>query len=177
MRPSITRAIFLLISLKVMENSESKCFIFLQNNNICFRAVKENEDLKLVEYPTNIKKRFDKDFMKNVIWSISKISNYLIKSKEEETGRDVNKMILKSKLFSGGIQNRFLNFFSKEALQNIRSVSAITDDASLLNYLEKAEQNEEDKTMLAFIHSGTNPIVDLFVQLLEWSLKRTKPQL
>ena len=135
--------------------------------------------MKIDPNAQHLNKVISEGSMKNIIWTMSKIGNYLIKTHQIETDQesDVNKMILKSKLFSGGIQNRFLDLFSKEARQTIKSVATVTGDTNILEYLEEADQNEEDKTMLAFIHSGTNPTVDLFIQLLEWSLKRTKPQL
>ena len=135
--------------------------------------------MKIDPNAQHLNKVISEGSMKNIIWTMSKIGNYLIKTHQIGTDQesDVNKMILKSKLFSGGIQNRFLDLFSKEARQTIKSVATVTGDTNILEYLEEADQNEEDKTMLAFIHSGTNPTVDLFIQLLEWSLKRTKPQL
>ena len=121
----------------------------------------------------------DTGIIKSTIWSISKICHYFINSNEDKTEHtnDGNEIILKSKLFSGGIQNRFLSLFSSEVLHTITSVSSFIGDNNILGKEEEVKQTEEDKIMFAIIHKESNEKVDLLIQLLEWELKSINKEL
>ena len=110
----------------------------------------------------NVQNALDTGIIKSTIWSISKICHYCINSNEDKTEHtnDDNKILLRSKLFAGGIQNRFLNLFSSEAIHTITSVASFIGDNNILGKEEEVKQTEEDKIMFAIIHKESNVSVD-----------------
>ena len=83
--------------------------------------------------------------------------------------------MLKSKILSGGIENRFLSTFSKETYQTIENLAAITDDNKLIQYLSKAEKIDEDEIYEAIIEKNKDESVDKLLELLQWNLERRNP--
>lgn len=116
--------------------------------------------------------------MKFMIWSLSKIAHSFIKITEVEKKDEeskANQNLLRSKLLSGGIENRFLSCFSKEACKTIENLAEITGDNKLLQYLSKVDLLEEDEFLQAIIHEGMNPSIDKLLDLLQWNLLKKNP--
>lgn len=117
--------------------------------------------------------------MKFLIWSLSKIAHSFIKIKESDKQKDeestTSQNLLKSKLLSGGIQNRFLSCFSAETCETIENLAEMTGDKKMMQYLSKIETLPEDELMLCFIQPGRSSIVDRFMDLLQWNLLKKNP--
>jgi len=45
----------------------------------------------------------------------------------------------------------------------------------MMQYLSKIELLPEDELMLGFIHPGTNPSIDSFMEILQWNLLKKNP--
>lgn len=77
-----------------------------------------NSTLEISDSECILRTNLSEDFMKFLIWSLSKIAHSFIKIKESDKQKDdestTSQNLLKSKLLSGGIQNRFLSCLSKE---------------------------------------------------------------
>jgi hypothetical protein len=157
-------------------------------NNMCRRTIDvlnsfgryaevQNTDLEIQDSDNLLKHNLSKDIMKFCIWGLSKIAHSFIKIKESEKKEDENeyKNLLKSKLLSGGIENRFLSSFSKETCQTIENLAAITGDMKLVQYLSKIEKIDEDEILEAIIHEGKDEAVDRLLNLLQWDLQRKNP--
>ena len=52
--------------------------------------------------------------------------------------------LLESKLFSGGIENRFMKIFSKESRLHIKELCEITGDDTVKSYLELDDITDDD---------------------------------
>lgn len=118
------------------------------------------------------------ELMRMMIWSLAKISHSFIKIEEPEIKqKDVGsaQSLLKTKLFSGGIENRFLNTFSEESQEHIVNLASISGDNNLVKYLHESEEMEDDSIMQAIIHEGKDANVDKFINILQWSLLRKNP--
>ena len=116
--------------------------------------------------------------MKFMIWSLSKIAHSFIKIKEvpeKEEEKEANQYLLKAKILSGGIQNRFLSTFSDETCHTIENLATITGDTKLVKYLSGVTLVDEDEIMLAIINEGTDENVDRLINLLQWNLCRKNP--
>ena len=137
----------------------------------------ESKKLELEKEDNILKFNLSEDLMKFLIWSLSKIAHSFIKIKPSEKKEDdsTNESLLKSKLLSGGIENRFLSTFSKDTCQTIENLAAITDDNKLIQYLSKAEKIDEDEIYEAIIHHGRDESVDKLIDLLQWNLERKNP--
>jgi hypothetical protein len=125
-----------------------------------------------------VRHNLTEDMMKSMTWTLSKIAHSFIKikqleSKDEEYNASQN--LLKSKILSGGIQNRFLSTFSKETCHTIENLATITGDKKLVDYLSEVTLIEEDDIFMAIIHEGTDSNVDRLIDLLQWNLCRKNP--
>jgi len=104
---------------------------------------------------------------------IGRFSYSLIKIKkpEKETDEEKNyRLLLHSKIFSGGVENKHLHFFSKRTIKRLSQLSEITEDKALLKYFEQSQSEiqltEEEKCLFAILHQGTNKKVDNFIAFL-----------
>lgn len=116
--------------------------------------------------------------IKAFIWSLSKITHSFIKIKvpeEKQEEQDFSQNLLKSKILSGGVQNRFLSTFSKETLQTIENLATITGDKKLLKYLTEVQLIDEDECYLNIIHQGRDKSIDKLIDLLQWNLLKKSP--
>lgn len=137
-----------------------------------------NSEIKIESFNCNLRSDLSEELMSTIIWALSKISHSFIKIKEPEnksSDAESAQSLLKTKLFSGGIENRFLNTFSKEAQQHIENLATISGDNKLARYLYEVEEVEDDTIMQAIIHEGKDVNVDRFIHILQWSLLRKKP--
>jgi hypothetical protein len=138
----------------------------------------ENTELGVETAHCQTREELTDFLMKFMIWSLSKIAHSFIKIKQPEQKteeHDVNQNLLKSKILSGGIQNRFLSTFSKETCHTIENLATITGDSTLVKYLEKEEMIDEDEIYQAIINEGKDPAVDRLIDLLQWNLLRRNP--
>lgn len=117
--------------------------------------------------------------MKFLIWTLSKICHSFIKIKDsaekKEDDNDFSQNLLKSKILSGGLQNRFLSTFSKETIQTIENLATITGDKQLHKYLTEVEMIDEDEVYLSIINEGKDEGVDRLINLLQWNLLKRNP--
>ena len=138
-----------------------------------------NSTLEISDSECILRTNLSEDFMKFLIWSLSKIAHSFIKIKESDKQKDdestTSQNLLKSKLLSGGIQNRFLSCLSKETWETIENLAEMTGDKKMMQYLSKIELLPEDELMLGFIHPGTNPSIDSFMEILQWNLLKKNP--
>lgn len=81
-----------------------------------------------------------KDYLDQILrscsWLIGRFSYSLIKIKkgEKETDEEKNyKLLLHSKIFSGGFENRYLHLFSKRTVKKMQELADITEDKDFLN--------------------------------------------
>ena len=144
------------------------------------RSDEERHESKLSSTKENSQLRtyLNEDIGKNIVWALSKLSYSFIKFKKPETEakkNDAKVNLLKSQLLSGGIENRFINTFSKKTLKIIESLATVAGDKQIHDYLGATEQTDEDDILQAIIHQDKNRTVDLLIDVLDWSLKRTKP--
>ncbi|CAI2359604.1 unnamed protein product [Moneuplotes crassus] len=83
--------------------------------------------------------------------------------------------LLQANIFSGGIQDKFLNHFNEEAVDQIKDLAVISNDLQMIKYIENASIEEEDKFMKALIYEGTDNRVDALIDLLQWDLLNKNP--
>lgn len=69
----------------------------------------------------------------------------LEQQKEEKPEQKMERLILDSKLLSGGIEKRFLSSFSDEAREQIKSVLEVSGDYTLHEMMEVPSQDQEGK--------------------------------
>ena len=141
-------------------------------------AEAERSVLKIELSECTLRHNLSQDFMKLMIWSLSKIAHSFIKIIEvEQKDEDskANQNLLRSKLLSGGVENRFLNCFSKDTWKTIENLAEITGDKKLLQYLAKVDLLEEDEFLQAIIREGMNPSIDKLLNLLQWNLLKKNP--
>ena len=135
-----------------------------------------NDELSIESKEQSLSRLLGGDHMEILIWSISKISHSMIKNEPEEDEVDkVTRDLLNTKLFSGGIQNRFLSTFSSSVCKSIKSLAAIIGNNELEKFLAGPDKTEEDDIIHAIINEGKDPGVDKFINLLQWNLMKTKP--
>ena len=141
-------------------------------------AEAERSVLKIELSECTLRHNLSQDFMKFMIWSLSKIAHSFIKiievEKKDEDSK-ANQNLLRSKLLSGGVENRFLNCFSKDTWKTIENLAEITGDKKLLQYLAKVDLLEEDEFLQAIIREGMNPSIDKLLNLLQWNLLKKNP--
>ena len=146
-------------------------------NNFSIDSKSASSSLQITENHCHLRNYISKDLMKFLIWSLSKVAHSFIKVEEEKVDEEIrtHQNLFKSRLLSGGIENRFLNCFSKEASQIIESLAIVTNDNKLIQYLSKSELISEDEDLLAIIHEGRNKSIDKLLELLQWNLSKKNP--
>jgi len=103
--------------------------------------------------------------------TLSKICHSMIKL-DKDPGNSTIENLLKSNLFSGGIENRFLDSFSYQTKTALKGLALIENDSNLLEYIMKEEYSEEDLKLLEIIEPGKDVIVDRLILLFQWDLTR-----
>jgi hypothetical protein len=99
-----------------------------------------------------------------------------IKKVEKESEEEKNyKLLLHSKIFSGGFEDRFLNQFSKRTIKKLQELTEITKDESLYKNFssdgictnEKPYAfTKEDETLVSILHFNKDKLVDKFIEFL-----------
>ena len=84
----------------------------------------------------------------------------------------MEKALMKSRLLSGGLEERFLCDVSRETRDEIRLV---TNSLSPEKARSAPGVNEEDEFLRAVIYPGTQPKVDAVVDALQYWLQNQKP--
>ncbi len=126
------------------------------------------------------------DFLDQILrsctWLIGRFAYSLIKMKkiEKETDEEKNyKLLLHSKIFSGGFENRFLHIFSKRTIKRLQELTDITEDKALLNYFNENTNDKgafidttsnltpEDKCLFSILREKTDAKIDAFIILLQ----------
>ena len=126
-----------------------------------------------------LREKLSDDLMRSMIWSLSKIAHSFIKIKQQlkkPEEDEADQKLLKAKVLSGGMENRFLSTFSKETLNTIENLATITGDKQLIKYLTGVELIDEDEVMLSIINQGKDENVDRLINLLQWNLTRRQMQ-
>lgn len=105
-------------------------------------------------------------------FTLSKICFSFMKLEKVQKDDSLLENMIKSNLFSGGIENRFLNHFSEETKKSIHHLAVVENDSNLINYVTKDELNQEDTTYLSIIQPGKDKTVDQVIDLFQWELVR-----
>ena len=136
------------------------------------------------EQNSQLRTHLTTDLMRSTIWTLSKISYSFMKfkpfgiQKDQRDGEqnDAKQSILKSQLFSGGIEKRFISEFSSiKTLKLVELLTTVTGDTEKNEYLEEVEFTHEDSILQAITQKGKMKIVDLLIDVLDWSLKQANP--
>jgi hypothetical protein len=110
--------------------------------------------------------------LRSCSWLIGRFSYSLIRIKktDKETDEEKNyKLLLQSKIFSGGFENRNLHLFGKRTVKKLQELTEITEDKALLAYFNEsnaATGPEIDKVMMAILYSGRMSKVDRMIEIL-----------
>lgn len=120
------------------------------------------------------------DFSRKICWLIGSIAHKLVEVKPDEINpdnkREVEKdrmvrMLMTSRLLSGGIENRHMNLFSQKTKEVITDILTISNDFTLLELLTVKDQlNEDDEILTAVIHPGKNEFLDYLIEALHHRL-------
>lgn len=93
----------------------------------------------------------------------------------------MERLILDSKLLSGGIENRYLNRFDQTARDQLKSVLEVSGDYTMHELLEipaEDEQGEaEDERLLSILEPKKNDFVDKLCTLLQYRIERARPMI
>ena len=99
----------------------------------------DTDELSLNEQENTLKYSL-LDLVKSLVWSLSKISQSLIKLETPtKKSSEMHENLSKSKLLSGGIKNRFLSIFTKKTSKTIGNLATITGDDKLTEYLYQSK--------------------------------------
>ena len=99
--------------------------------------------------------------IKFLVWSLSKISQSLIKLRAPvKKSSEMHENLSKSKLLSGGIKDRFLSIFTKKTSKTISNLAKVTGDDKLIEYLSEPIKSDEDQMYESIIYSGKDELVD-----------------
>ena len=125
------------------------------------------------------------DFLDQILrsstWLIGRFAYSLIKMKktEKETDEEKNyKLLLHSKIFSGGFENRFLHIFSKRTIKRLQELTEITEDKALLSFFTEKAANDklidtnanltpEDQCLFSILREKSEAKTDAFLMLLQ----------
>ena len=133
------------------------------------------EELSMNEQENPLKHNVS-GLIKFLVWSLSKISQSLIKlTAPVKKTSEMHKNLSKSKLLSGGVKNRFLSIFTKKTSKTIGNLATVTGDDKLTEYLSPTTKSDEDQMYESIIYSGKDELVDKLLDLLQWSLTRKDP--
>jgi hypothetical protein len=97
------------------------------------------------------------------------------KEDEKDSEDEIYKNLINSKLMSGGIEDRFLNCFSKDSRQVIKDLAELSNDKKLIQYVTKEEFIDEDESLIAIINEGKSEEIDKFIDVIQWNLTRKNP--
>ena len=126
--------------------------------------------------------------LRSCSWLIGRFSYSLIRIRkvDKETDEEKNyKLLLHSKIFSGGFENRFLHLFSKRTIKKLQELSDITEDSAILKFFADKDINSnqiineqefntaEDNVLFSILHDKRDKKVDQFIELLQRNFSKT----
>ncbi|CAI2387911.1 unnamed protein product [Moneuplotes crassus] len=109
---------------------------------------------------------------------LSHISNNMIRITDESQDnyeKGGTQYLLQANIFSEGIQDKFLNHFDEEVVDQIKNLAIIFDDLQIVKIIEDTSIEDEHKFMKALIYEGTDRRVDALIDLLQWNLLNKNP--
>lgn len=124
-------------------------------------------------------KEYLDQILRSCSWLIGRFSYSLIRIKkaEKETDEEKNyKLLLHSKIFSGGFENRYLHLFSKRTVKKMQELADITEDKDFLEYFTndlEALSVAADKVLMAILYDRRNDKVDRLIELLQKNFSKT----
>jgi hypothetical protein len=113
--------------------------------------------------------------IRRISWFIGSISFNLIhikseeltleQIKEETSDQKMTRLLMESKILSGGIENRFLSTFAQETKDKLKPVLEISGSTKILEMLESkdATLNKEDQLLVEVLKPGTSELTDLLL--------------
>ena len=129
-------------------------------NTLTDYCVIDVENLKMNEQDNHLRDNLS-DLIKFLVWSLSKISQSLIKLRAPaKESSDMHENLSKSKLLSGGIKDKFLYIFTKKTSKTISNLATVTGDDKLIEYLSEPIKSDEDQMYESIIYSGKDQMVD-----------------
>jgi len=143
------------------------------------RDFKEEDKLNFDGTDNSLETLIRQNLVEILIGFIGKTAGCLMKfskpskDKTPTTEEKMQQTLLESKLFSGGIENRFVRIFSKNSQKTLSELVLITKDKKIEEFLNNHETSEEDTILNAVIHQGQDPEVDLLMDLLQHNLMRS----
>ena len=112
---------------------------------------------------------FCEETSRSLTWFIGKTAyGFIITRKPKKLTEEekMHKLLLHSKLVSGGIENRFINLFSKDTLHVLKDIVEITKDSKISEFIEKGHGDHDDELISNIIYSGTDSRVDKLIYLI-----------
>ena len=111
-------------------------------------------------------------------WLIGRFAYSLVRVKkaEKETDEEKNyKLLLHSKIFSGGFENRFLPLFSKRTIKRLQELTDVTEDKALLALFADgdSDQHPDDRCLFAVLHEKRDAKIDAFLCFLQRNFAKT----
>ena len=122
------------------------------------------------------------DLSRKICWLTGSLAHNLVEVKKpEEIKADIAqkekekekmaRLLMDSKLLSGGIENRHMNFFSQKTKVQMIDILTISNDNTLLELLTVNEtDNEHDQILQAIIYPKKNQFVDYLIEVLTYRL-------
>lgn len=102
---------------------------------------------------------------------------------DKETDEEKNyKLLLQSKILSGGFNDKVLLQFSKKNIKKIKEISFINTDHSLLKYFSsdgtcldetKFALNSNEKALISILNPKSDNRVDRFIEFLQKGFAKT----
>jgi len=120
-------------------------------------------------------------FSRKICWLTGSLAHNLVIVKPEEINQDIAKreaekermarLLMSSKLLSGGIENRHMNLFTQKTKDTMSDVLHISNDFTLLELLTIKDTNTEDDDILAaIVHPKKNEFVEYLIEVLHHRL-------
>jgi hypothetical protein len=67
--------------------------------------------------------------------------------KDETEDQKMTRMLLESKVLSGGIENRFISTFSADTKEMLTPLFTMIDNKEMLEHMQGVKESEEDKIL------------------------------
>lgn len=179
-------------AVRLIESLE-QLIIQLKSTHKLWRSEEELDDSEL-EDPTfdDIKTQMSENVVglsRSLSWFLGTISFNLVnitkdesadpQSKDETEEQKMARMLLESKVLSGGLENRFISSFSQETKDTLKPlfeiIQEINQDNSLLEHMKQVTETPEDHLLQAIMSKGKDEEVDLLIDLLQHSLETMQP--
>ena len=92
-------------------------------------------------------------------------------AKREAEKERMARLLMSSRLLSGGIENRHMNLFTQKTKDTMSDVLHISNDFTLLELLTvKDTTTEDDEILAAIIHPKKNEFVEYLIEVLHHRL-------